>query len=155
MQKGFGIIEVVVGSAIILSVVLVSSFAFTKFIQGSRSALDSLKANYCLEEGVEALKFLRDQSYSKNIATLSAGTKYYLVWNGSWATSTSGTLYDGKFERYVSADPVYRDPQGHIVTSGGTLDDQTKKISANVLWNSGNGTTSRNISFYLVNIFSN
>ncbi len=155
MKKGFGIIEVIVGAAIMLSVVLASSNAIAQFLGRSHTTLDSLKSTYYLEEGIEAVKFLRDQGYTKNIASMSVGTNYYLTFSGAWATSTARSLEDGKFERFFSVEPVSRDGQGRVVESGGTLDPETKKIDMTVLWNSGNATTTRTMSVYLVNIFSN
>ncbi|TSC71095.1 MAG: Uncharacterized protein G01um101470_747 [Parcubacteria group bacterium Gr01-1014_70] len=135
-MKGFGIIEVLV-AAVIVSLVLVGVHATTT--QALRLVHQSTKrtqAAFLAEETVEAIRSLRDESWSTNIAPLTSGTNYFLAWNGTkWITTTTNTLIDGIFERKFVLANVNRDANDDIATTG-TLDPDTKKATITVLWGS-------------------
>ena len=58
-----------------------------------------MQAGFLLEEGVEVVKFFRDTSWL-NISGLTAGTFYYLQFDGTkWATTSSNIFVGGVFER--------------------------------------------------------
>src|SRR3989344_5241776 len=135
-QCGFGLIEIVIGSAIFaLSILGISSY-YQQALQVSQKTGKFVQAGFLLEEGME-------------IAT------YYLSWNGSsWATSTTNTFIEGIFERTLIIDNVSRDSSDDIVSSGGTLDVGTKKATVSVSWNERGATTTKTISTYLTNFFN-
>lgn len=154
-QKGLGLVEVLIASSIVLAVVLAGVNLITFSISNSRGTTQSIQAAYLLDEGVEAVKFLRDQSFTGNIASMSPSSQYGISFNGtSWATSTTRTLYSGIFDRYISVSPVYRDSNSEISTTG-TLDPATRFVTVSVSWNPGNGTTTKSISTYITNLFNN
>ncbi len=151
-NSGFGLIEVVIGAAIISISLFGMVSMFSKSIQISREVGKKVQASFLLEEGVEAVRIMRDSSWS-NISSLSNSTDYYLVFsNGSWATSTMNTFIDGKFERKFVLSNVYRDSNDDIATSG-TLDTGIKKITVSVSWFGKNSTTTESVSAYLANLF--
>lgn len=155
-SRGFGILEMVIASAILsVSLLGISSF-YQNSLRVSRATTSFVQAGYLLEEGVEAVKLLRDKSWSGNIANLTSGTSYHLVYSGgSWATTTTVTLVDGVFDRSFVLENVNRDGNDDIVSSGGTLDAGTKKLTVSVAWGSPTGTTTKTLSTYIANIFSN
>ena len=98
---------------------------------------------------------MRDTSWSSNIATQSSGTVFYLAWSGSaWSTTTTNTFIDSTFERKVVFSDVYRDGSQQI-SSSGTLDSNTKKVTVTVSWQSGGATSTRALTAYISNLFSN
>jgi len=113
-----------------------------------------VQASLLLEEGLETARFLRDASWA-NVSVPATGTTYYLTWSGTnWATSTTANVYvDGRFERTLRLDDVYRDGSDDIVPSGGTLDVGTRKATVTVSWWDRTATSTRTISTYLTNIF--
>lgn len=159
-----GMVEVVVGSAIISVGILGLIGVYNYYLQIMVHNTPNIQAAYLLEEGIESARLLRDQSWNDNIATLSVATstQYYLVFNtttSKW-TTTSGNvaLIDGLFDRTITASSTYRNSNHDIVpkgTSGATLDASTTLITAKVSWRSGGATTSKSISAYLTNIFGN
>lgn len=154
-EKGFGLVEVVVGSAV-LSVAL---FSIANFFQTALSASKNIesvtKGSYFLEEGVEVVKLFRDMSYSSNILNMSTTTPHYYSWNGtSWATTTVNTLIEGRFERKFTLSDVKRDANSDIAVAG-TYDPNVKLVTVNVSWLSPIGTTTRSIQTYVLNIFNN
>lgn len=153
-RTGFGLIEIVVGSAIFaLSILGISSY-YQQALQVSQKTGKFVQAGFLLEEGMEIAKYFRDGSWS-NISNLTDGTTYYLSWNGtSWATSTTNTFVDGTFERTLVMNNVNRDSNDDVVSSGGTLDAGTKKVTISVSWNERGATTTKTISTYLTNFFN-
>jgi len=151
---GFGLIEIVIGSAIFaLSILGISSY-YQQALQVSQKTGKFVQAGFLLEEGMEIAKYFRDTSWT-NISGATPGATYYLSWNGSsWATSTTNIFIDGIFERTLIIDNVNRDSNDDIVSGGGTLDAGTKKATVSVSWNDRGATTTKTISTYLTNFFN-
>ncbi len=155
-NKGFGLLEIAIGVSIIslsiFSLTAVSKLALKLTEESARNT----QASFLLEEGVEALKILRDSSWSINIASLAPGTVYYLSFvNHNWQTTSINIYIDGIFERSFVLQNVNRDINDDIVSSGGILDPDTKKITVSVSWLSRNGTTTQGVSAYITNLFNN
>lgn len=163
---GFTLIEVLIACSIISISIFTLMQTSEKSIQLSGYALDKVQASLLLEEGVEAVKSIRDNSFA-DIESLSLDTPYYLFFNTStnvWkldnstATSLSGYIpvypVDGTFIRTVTISAVERNSDDDIVDSGGTLDTKTKKVTVSVTWDSYDGVVSKDISFYLSDIFN-
>lgn len=152
-SKGFGLIEIIIGSAILtLSLIAISTY-FQKSLQLNQDSGKLVKASFLLEEGIEVTKFFRDTSWL-NISGLTMGSSYFLQFDGvKWATTSSNVFVDGIFERKLVIDNVFRDANDDIISGGGTLDANTKKATVSVAWSGRTGTTTKSISTYLTNIF--
>lgn len=159
-----GMVEVLIGITMITIGILGLIGAYNYYLQVMIHNTPNIQAAYLLEESLESMQLLRDQSWSGNIATLSTATstKYYLTFNtttSKWSTTlTPQSLIDGFFDRTIIASSTYRNATKDIVpngTSGATLDASTTLITATVSWNGGTGTTSKSLSVYLTNIWSN
>ncbi len=138
MNKGLTLVEVVIASAIILAAIVTLLGVHTLYLKVALANTDSVKAAFLLEEGIEETRYLRDDSWSANIAGL-----------------TSTTTSIDNFERMVTLSAVYRDSNGDIVSSGGTLDTNTKLITSSVSWMVNGATTTKSISTYLTNLYAN
>lgn len=157
MQSGFGLVEIVIGAAIMAVILFASAGYYQQSLKISTATSQKIQADYLVEEGLEAGRMWRDTSWS-NVSGMASGTPYYLSWNGStWATTTTPSLIDGTFDRYVVASPVSRDAASdQIVLSGGVVDTNTKKITAYVSWYdvARNATSTVSASTYLTNLFN-
>ncbi len=153
-NRGFGLIEVVIGIAIIS----VSLFAIMSSARGAvdlnRKAISEIKGKLILEEGSEVMRFMRDSAWS-NISSLSTTTTYYLATTttGFVATTTQNKI-DGTFLRQIKINDVFRGPDDKISESG-VYDSGTKKIIITVLYDGRFGTTTKQAVFYLSDIFEN
>ena len=153
MNRGFGLVEIVIGSAILATVFLAVSAYYQGSLKVSRTTANLTQASFLLEEGLEVAKMFRDDSWG-NISTPASGTQYYLSFNGTkWATSTTNVYIDSMFERSLTLNDVYRDVNDDIVSTGGTLDTGTRKATVTVSWHENTGTTTKSIATYLTNIF--
>jgi len=155
-QKGFSLVEVVVAISIILVFLTALVGTYNVYLRVALQNSDTAKAAYLAEEGIEAIKLLRDTSWDEKIATLSTNTPYYLVFSGgTWQTSVSETYIDSLFLRSITIGDVYRDSESDIVTSGGTLDGNAKQITVTVAWHYRGATTTKEMSTYITNLFRN
>ncbi len=154
-MKGFGLIEVVIGSAVLSVALLSISGFFQTTLRASRITEGVVQGDYLLEEGMEAVKIFRDLSYTSNLRNMSTTTTYYFSWSGTnWATTTVNTFIDGKFERKFTLADVKRDANQDIAALG-TYDPDIKLVTVSVAWRDTVGTTTRSIQTYVTNIFNN
>lgn len=153
---GFTLIEVIIACSIISMSMFALMDTAQKGINLSGVALEKSQASLLLEEGVEAVKSIRDDNWT-TISNLTLNTPYYLFFNintKKWELNNSISDIDGIFTRTVTISSVERDSNDDIVESGGTLDTRTKKISVDVSWVSRGANLSKNLSFYISDIFN-
>lgn len=149
--------EIVVASAVI-------SLAFfaliAVFIAANRLNLESgnrVRASFLVEEGLEVLRFLRDDSWSQNLESLSPSTDYFLAFDtpsSGWSiNSVTLEVIDGLFERKFTVEDVERNSSDDIVVSGGTVDPDTKKFNVEVSWEERGTTIIILLSTYLSDVY--
>lgn len=147
-NKGVGLIEIIIAVAII-------NLAFFSLSQLGVSALRVLReekraveASYLAQETIEAVRNVRDQNWA-NISGLSMGADYHPVISGSlqsWSL-VSGSENINNYNRKIVITNAQRDVNDKIVSSGGTDDPNTKKITATASW----GSKKVEISTYVTN----
>lgn len=108
-----------------------------------RESTEDSRANFLLEEGIEAVRALRDASWDASIAPLISGTVYYPVYDPTqqgWALQTADPgLIDGLFSRTIVFGGVYRrNSDDDIVDVSSpdpkTLDAGTRLITVRLGW---------------------
>ncbi len=160
VKSGFTMLEILVGAGIITGSFLGVLTVFDRLTKASRQMVELTQAGFLLDEGLEAVRIWRDLGWA-NLGNWPAGTNYYLTWTGSkWATTTSNTFLDGKFERKIGLANVNRDNTTKDIVppagGGGAVDPNTKLVTATVAWSSsGSGaTTTKTISAYFTKLFN-
>lgn len=155
-SRGFALIEVMIACALVATVTItLLSFAEKGLGLSSRS-LRQVQATLIAEEGAEAVKTIRDANWT-NISGLTLNTNYYLSYNNStdvWSLSTTPNSIDNIFTRSIVFNSVNRDSNNDIVTTGGTTDAGTIKVTVTVSWLSTEGANSKVLTLYIANIFS-
>ncbi len=157
-HRGIGLIEVLVGVSIIAIGFLALSDSYTKYVKYALANNKNVQAAYIGEEGLEAVSFLRDKSWSTYIAPLGTTTTYYLAWdstNSFWKATTTAQYVDSTFLRTVGVTDVKRDSNGRIISSGGTYDPNTKQITVTEQYSQGHATTTKSMTTYIANIYTN
>lgn len=116
----------------------------------------TIEALNLAEEGIEALRVMRDDSWSANIQPLTNGANYYLVVSGNtWlATDVNPGLLLNRYERTFRFSEVFRDSNDNISISG-TSDPNTKKVTLTVGWRERSATTTVVLDTYLTNFLNN
>jgi prepilin-type N-terminal cleavage/methylation domain-containing protein len=156
-NRGFSLIEVVVSIAV-LGIALLSITQLSQiFLRAERLASQRGEAAFFLQEGAEAVRFLRDRSWHDFIDPIPADTPYFLIFSGGTyaLTAAEPALLDGVFRRTITVSDARRDADDDIVSSGGTLTTSTKKISIAVSWRRGQATTTETLEFFIADIFDN
>ena len=154
-NKGFSVIEIIIGSAILATVLYSAASAINQIRKLERSTTHIIRSNYLLLESVDVAKIFRDTSWSAEIATLTQGISYYLIWDSSsWYATTTESVIDGLFYRTIQFDPVKRDGNDNIATTG-SVDIGTLKITANVSWLEQSGTSTRSFETYITDLYAN
>lgn len=154
-SKGFSIVEALIGVAIVSSSILYIANSYSNMVSLSATNTARVQATFLLDEGAEAVKTMRGESWSQNIATITASTTYYLVWStNKWKATTTPQTIDGVFTRTLVFSPVYRDANFNIAESG-TLDGGSKRVDIRVDWSDKGTPASKNMSMYIFNIFNN
>ena len=161
-RVGFGLLEIVIAASIISAVIFSLSFVFLISQKLETTSSNKIRANFLAEEGLEASRFLRDKSWSTNLAALSAGTNYYLAFaapTSTWSVGATGPeKIDNLFYRKITVENVSRDPSTANIESvynSANDDPDTKKFNAEVAWQERGATTTVTISTYLSDIFDN
>jgi type II secretory pathway pseudopilin PulG len=151
-QKGFFIVEVLVSTAVTAAVVVFLLGLVQNTVKISAGALERNQAGYLLEEGAEAVRTIRDDGWA-GINTINNATTYYLSWNGSkWSLSTTASSIS-PFTRTLVFEAVSRDGNDDIVSTGGTLDIRTRKVTVSLSWVSSNGVSkNESLVFYIADI---
>jgi type II secretory pathway pseudopilin PulG len=155
-SAGSVLVEMVVGLTI-LSLSLVGLVnVYTLYVRTALRTGDALAATYLAEEGVEAVRAIRDSDgWAASLGVLAVDVPYYLDFSGgAWSVSTVQPLFiDGLYDRAVTFESVYRDANNDIASSG-TLDTDARKLRVSVDWQSGMATTTKSLETYLTNIIS-
>ena len=110
MDKGLTLVEVVIATSVILVFFMALFGVNNIYIRSAFQNANTIKATLLAEEGLEAVRFLRDASWEDNIEVLTVGQNYGLVLqSNSWETTTDNIYTDSLFERIVTFNDVYRD----------------------------------------------
>jgi type II secretory pathway pseudopilin PulG len=156
--KGMGLVEIVIGTAIIVTGILALSSSYGLYVRYALTNDKNLQSGYIIEEDLEAVTFLRDKSWTTYIQPLSTSTTYYLSWNAVanpyWQTTATPQYVDNTFLRSFVVRDVFRDANGKIASSG-TYDPNTKFITASVAYYQGSATTTQTMSTYVANLYAN
>lgn len=108
----------------------------------STSIQKSSQGNFLLKEEMETVRSFRDGTTwgTNGLGTVNTGSAnpYYFTLDTSvtpnkW-TLNSGTETTGIYTRKIIFDRVSRDSNSNIITSGGTDDPNTRKVTIMVIW---------------------
>jgi len=121
LEEGQSLIELIIAIALFAAVILgLSLFIFDSY-NASRLALDMTKADFLAEEGLEAARSIRDDSFSN----LSAGSHGLVISSGHWIF-LQGTTEDLSTELNggTRVIKIENDP----------IDQNIKKITSTITW---------------------
>jgi Tfp pilus assembly protein PilV len=154
INKGFSLVEVLVGASIIVVAIFALMNAYGSFLRAEASS----------SKGLEAARFMRDSSYTNFVSTVGTSTPKYLMIVASstpdyyvWQATSTVKIEDSLFTRTIKLEDVKRDASTqNIVSNSGVNDVNTKKITVSVSWLNPVGTTSiKSLSTYLTNLYAN
>ncbi|MDP9249511.1 MAG: hypothetical protein M3M85_03335 [bacterium] len=152
-KKGFMMVEVLVAVSIITAAILSGMAVSEKAVQISRQAFHAEQAAFLAEEAAEAVRILRDNDW-ENISLLETDTDYFPVFSGGTWTLSETPDSVGIFTRKVSVEDVMRDAVTGDIDSSGAADEGGKLVTVSVSWQEGGTLVTKNLQFYIFDIFS-
>lgn len=154
-KKGVGLVEMIVGLSVFVIIVLSFIISLNYFIKNSILGTKTVQSYFLTEEGLEAIKSMRNNSWATNINQLVSGQEYYFYFNGSkWESTTTPIKIDDFFTRKFNLENIYRDTNGDI-SSSGVLDAGSKKVNVSVSYSIKENVITKNLSTVITNIFGN
>lgn len=129
--RGFSLIEVVVAMGVFSIVVFSIIELFIASQEAGSIGREKTKAGYLLSGYLEDIRNIRRNGWNNLV-----NGRYILVSSGGNLNSqatTSGELIDN-FNRHLLIEDASRDDTGKLVSSGGTVDPSTKKVTVTVSW---------------------
>ncbi len=155
-NKGISVVEIVIASSVLLLAIVPIFGSFAVSLKSTLVNIPFVQGAFLLEEGNEALINMRDWGWASNIDTLTNGTTYRLSYlDGRWQATTTNSFVDGEFDRSFTLSAVNRDSGNNVVSTGGSLDTGTRKVTVSISWREGNATTTKTMESYISNVFSN
>ena len=146
------LIEVLVAVGVILIIVLGIITSFGLLLRYGLSNIERTQAVYLAEEGVEAIKIIRDTSFD-NLSSLSLDTDYSFEFTGNtWVSTTTPEYIDEQFLRTFNVGEVKRDSNDDI-SDAGTVDPNILLLEVEVEWKNRTGTSTERIITYITNLF--
>lgn len=155
--KGFGLVEIIIAVAIAASLILGLGQVMQISLKLLREERMNMEAALLLQEGIEAMRMLRDASWSQYIAPMATGADYYLTATTTWGIwAVPQASINGRYTRVIRLDAVNRESgTDRIVASGGYADAGTRKLTVVVSWAGGAGTSSVSSVTYIANFLQN
>lgn len=155
LKKGVGVVEVVVGSAILALVLFAFTSSLSVYSAASNDATKRTQALFLAEEGIEIVRGIRDANWS-NIESLDTESVYGLDLDegvGRWSMVEGEEEID-EFVRKVFFGDVYRNSNDEITESGSsTYDPGSRFIKVEVTWPSRRGEQIVVLESLLTNAF--
>ncbi len=143
--KGVSSVELLVGVSIAALILISASYTISMFMSTAQGVTEKTQALYLAEDGMELVRFVRDNDWA-NISALTVGTPYYLAVTGSSVALGTTPETIGSFSREVIVQNVYRDATtADIVASttpGSVADPKAKYITVTVTWDTPTKTVS-------------
>ena len=148
-KSGSSIIEIIIALGIFIIIAASSVVIILGSFSTTRLAKEKIKATLIAQEGLEAVQSIRNQDW----ANLVTGTYGLEESTGNWVFASNPDIdSSGKFIRQVIVSDVERDINQEIVSSGGTIDEDSRKATVTVNWSF---TPSRQIEVTLETYLTN
>ena len=160
-QNGYGLIEIIIVASIGMMVFLGVSGCLNTFLKITIQNVNTTEALFLAKSSLEQARAVRDEGNEGegaldwvNISDLVIDSPFYFEPNADnppkWV-SQPGTKSEDKYTVWITVSRVQRDGNSDIVSSGGTNDDNTLKITSNISWLTEHGTKQISLFEYLTN----
>ena len=150
---GFTIIEVLFSAAFLALFTGVLITAYILYFRIATAGPQHTAAVFLADEGLEAVRVIRDGGWEDGIAALDTELPYHLIFqDGLWSATTDPQLIDDTFTRTVTLYEVRRDSDDNIADTG-EIDDGTLRADVLVSWSGLLGESEVELSTYVANLF--
>lgn len=144
-RNGMTSIEIVIGVSIAGIVLVYSMYAIMEFVNSARDISAKTEALYLAEDGLELVRYIRDNDWA-NISSLSVNNTHYLQVTTTTVQTTASPEIVDTFSRSFRIQNVYRNPGNEDIiastTGGAVVDTGSKYVTMTVSW----GTPVKSVS---------
>jgi type II secretory pathway pseudopilin PulG len=152
-EHGITSLEVAIGVSIAGIVIAFAANAIMLFLNSARDVTVQTQALYLAEDGLELLRYVRDEDWN-SVSSLAVNTTYYLDVTPTVVSATGVPEVIDEFTRSFQVQNVYRDSSTDDIvastTGGSVADTSTKYVTVTVSW--GSPTESLSLSTILTNL---
>lgn len=138
-MKGFSLLEIILAVALFSILTTGGITLIVHSYNSNRLGGEFAVATEFASEGIESVKSIKNQAYSNLVNSSGTGVdRVGSVWAFGGSNDTLAHNISDNFTRTIKVESVNRDgtpPAGNIVSTGGTTDPDTKKITSTVTWN--------------------
>ncbi|XOU94294.1 MAG: type IV pilus modification PilV family protein [Candidatus Kerfeldbacteria bacterium] len=128
-NKGFSVIELMIAMTVFIMVVSGIMFLVLDAQSANRQGAERTKASLISQQGIEATYSIANQGW-KNLVDGTYGIDDTgMIWE--WLGNSNVIDF---FTRQIIIDSVYRDINGDIVETGGSIDFDSKKVTVKTIW---------------------
>lgn len=155
-KDGFSLVELMVAISLSAIILIGMTQAVVVAVDTTERERHITEALHLAEEGIEAVRAMRNSSWAANIQPLTNNLDYYVVTSGNnWSlTNANQGLLFGQYDRVIQFAQVLRDINDNISASG-TADPDSRKMIVTVGWRERNATTTVVLETYLMNFLKN
>lgn len=146
-KSGQSVIEVILAASIFMIITTGMIGLVVQGLRANRLGAEETIASFYTVEGMEAVRSIKNRSFSNLVSSTGIGLTQT---GGIWAFGGTTNTFD-KYTRTIGITEVFRDAAGNILSVGGTLDPNSKKVTVSTSWNFG---PSRTNSVNLVSYFT-
>jgi type II secretory pathway pseudopilin PulG len=143
-KRGITAVEAVIGISLAGIIIVFAMNAVNQFINGGRDVTQKTQALYLAEEGLELARYLKDNNWT-NISTLALNTPHYFEITPASIKATTTPETIGPFSRSFTLQNVYRNSSSDDIvastTWGSVPDPDSKYVTVNLTWGSGQGVS--------------
>lgn len=122
-------IEIIVATAVFMVMITGIAPLYLGVFDSNLRDADKLAAEMLLQQGLEAVRSIRDYSFSN----LTTGTHGLSRGSGYWTFSGSSDV-SGKFTRTVLVENITRDSACNVTSGAGTTDNNAKRVTVTINW---------------------
>ena len=133
-SHGMSIIEVIVAMALFIILASVGMSAVLGAFSSNRLSDDHLRAQTFAQSGIEEVSSLIKQGWSSPFLATNCNLGCGVTLNNGNLTWAGTSNTQGNLTRTITVESVLRNASGNIVTTGGTIDSDTKKVTSTVSW---------------------
>lgn len=152
-RRGVTSLEVVMAVSIAGVIIAYAGNVIAQFVSSARDVTSQTQALYLAEEGLELIRFIRDEDWSDITSLPLATTRYLNITATDIGPSTSPEII-GDFTRSFQVTNVYRNSSTDDIvastTGGSVADPDSKYVTVSVSWDTP--TTTVSLTSILTNI---
>lgn len=145
IHHGIIAVEAVIGVSLAGLILVYSVYAINTYVNSGRDIAEKTQALYLVEDGLELIRYVRDNGWTKISSIPLNQTRYLETTSTGVSVSVTPEILNGYTRSFIIQD-VYREPGTDDIvastTAGSVADTDSKYVTMTVSW----GTPVKSVS---------